>query len=88
MMPVGLAFSGISDRAVEAAYANNRHRFYWDWRRRLEAEGYRMFCGTPPIHHVFGLAESLTMIKEEGGIDAVTDRHHRLAEAVRLAVSE
>mgnify|MGYP002839651825 FL=1 len=88
MMPVGLAFTGISDRAVEAAYANNRHRFYWDWRRRLEAEGYRMFCGTPPIHHVFGLAESLTMIKEEGGIDAVTDRHHRLAEAVRRAVSE
>ena len=86
MMPIGLAFTGISDRAVVAAYANKRGRFYWDWRRRLEAEGYRMFCGTPPIHHLFGLDEALCMIAEEGGIDAVTNRHRRLADAVRAAV--
>ena len=86
MMPVGLAFTGLSERAVSAAYQNSRHRFYWDWRRRLEVEGYRMFCGTPPIHHLFGLEEALTMIDEEGGIDAVTDRHQLLADAVRAAV--
>ena len=86
MMPVGLAFSGISERAVEVAYANPRRRFYWDWRRRLEAEGYRSFCGTPPIHHIFGLNEALTMFEEEGGIQAVTDRHRCLATAVRAAV--
>ncbi len=45
-----------------------------------------MFCGTPPIHHLFGLEEALTMIDEEGGIDAVTDRHQLLADAVRAAV--
>ena len=87
MMPIGLAFTGISDRAVGAAYANKRGRFYWDWRRRLEAEGYRMFSGTPPIHHLYGLNEALCMIEEEGGIEAVTDRHRRLADAVRTAVS-
>ena len=86
MMPVGLAFSGISGRAVEVAYANSRHRFYWDWRRRLEVEGYRIFCGTPPIHHLFGLNEALNMFEEEGGIGAVTDRHQQLASAVRATV--
>jgi len=86
MMPVGLAFSGISERAVEVAYANPRRRFYWDWRRRLEVEGYRTFCGTPPIHHIFGLHEALSMFEEEGGIRAVTNRHRRLATAVRAAV--
>jgi len=86
MMPVGLAFTGISERAVAAAYRNSRQRFYWDWRRRLEAEGYRMFCGTPPIHHIFGLREALSMIDEEGGIDAVTTRHQLIADAVRAAV--
>jgi alanine-glyoxylate transaminase/serine-glyoxylate transaminase/serine-pyruvate transaminase len=86
MMPIGLEFTGISDRAIAAAYANERGRFYWDLRRRLEAESYRMFCGTPPIQHLFGLDEALSMIAEEGGIDAVTSRHRRLADAVRAAV--
>lgn len=45
-----------------------------------------MFCGTPPIHHLFGLDEALCMIAEEGGIEAVTGRHRRLADAVRSAV--
>lgn len=86
MMPVGLSFSGISPRAVERSYANERHRFYWDWRRRLEAEGYRKFCGTPPIHHLFALRAALDLIAAEGGLEAVVARHRRLAEAVRIAV--
>ena len=45
-----------------------------------------MFCGTPPIHHIFGLREALSMIDEEGGIDAVTTRHQLIADAVRAAV--
>ena len=86
MMPVGLSFSAVSQRAVDRAYTNTRLRYYWDWRMRLEAEGYRKFCGTPPIHHLFALREALDLIAEEGGIDAVVARHHRLATAVRIAV--
>ena len=52
MMPVGLAFSGISERAVEVAYENSRHRFYWDRRRRLEVEGYRIYCGPVSDTHL------------------------------------
>ena len=86
MMPVGLSFSAISDRAIAAAYANQRHRYYWDWRMRLEAEGYRKFCGTPPIHHLFALREALDLFAEQGGLAAVVARHRRLADAVRTAV--
>ncbi|MDG2111148.1 MAG: aminotransferase class V-fold PLP-dependent enzyme [Actinomycetota bacterium] len=86
MMPVGLSFSAVSEAAIERAYGNDRQRYYWDWRQRLEAEGYRKFCGTPPIHHLFGLREALDLFSDQGGFDAVIARHHRLAAAVRIAV--
>lgn len=86
MMPVGLSFSAVSQRAIDRAYANGHHRYYWDWCRRLEAEGYRKFCGTPPIHHLFALREALDIFADQGGLDAVVARHHRLAVAVRVAV--
>jgi alanine-glyoxylate transaminase/serine-glyoxylate transaminase/serine-pyruvate transaminase len=86
MLPPGLAFVAVGDKALEAARANPRERYYWDWDRRLEREHYRWFCGTPSISMMFGLREVLDMIAEEG-LDAAQRRHARLAEAVRRAVA-
>jgi alanine-glyoxylate transaminase/serine-glyoxylate transaminase/serine-pyruvate transaminase len=86
MLPPGLAFVAVSDKALEAARANPRERYYWDWDRRLEKEHYRWFCGTPSIAMMYGLREVLDMVAEEG-LEAGHQRHARLAEAVRRAVS-
>jgi alanine-glyoxylate transaminase/serine-glyoxylate transaminase/serine-pyruvate transaminase len=86
MLPPGLAFVAVGDKALDAARANRRERYYWDWDRRLESEHYRWFCGTPSISMMYGLREVLDMIAEEG-LDAGHRRHARLAEAVRRAVA-
>ncbi|MGY9074197.1 MAG: pyridoxal-phosphate-dependent aminotransferase family protein [Acidimicrobiales bacterium] len=86
MMPIGLSVSAVSNAAIEHAQRCDRPRYYWDWRPRLEVEGYRKFCGTPPIHHLFGLREALDIFAEQGGLSAVVDRHRRLASAVQIAV--
>jgi alanine-glyoxylate transaminase/serine-glyoxylate transaminase/serine-pyruvate transaminase len=86
MLPPGLAFVAVGDKALDAARANRRERYYWDWDRRLESEHYRWFCGTPSISMMYGLREVLDMIAEEG-LEAGHRRHARLAEAVRRAVA-
>jgi len=86
MLPPGLAFCGVSASALEAARASASPRAYWDWDelRRSHASGF--FPATPPTSLLFGLAEAIDMLEEEG-LDAVVARHARLAEATRRAVT-
>lgn len=59
---------------------------YWDWRPRVfGTEFWQYFAGTAPTHHLYGLAEALTMILREEGLPAVWARHERLAQAVWAA---
>jgi len=86
MLPTGMAFTGISAKALAAAAVARLPRVYWDWRRLLgqgTQQGY--WNGTVPVHFFFGLREALRMLEEEG-LDNVFARHHRLAEATRRAV--
>ena len=85
MLPTGMAFTGISAKALAASAEAKLPRVYWDWRRLLgqAAQGY--WNGTVPVHFFFGLQEALRMLEEEG-LDNVFARHHRLAEATRRAV--
>ncbi len=86
MLPTGMAFTGISAKAIAATAAAKLPRVYWDWRRLLgqgNQQGY--WNGTVPIHFFYGLREALRMLEEEG-LDNVFARHHRLAEATRRAV--
>jgi len=85
MLPPGLGFVAINDRARASAEANPAPRFYWDWGRRRDALSYRKFCGTPPINLLFGLQAALQLIFAEG-LDAVFARHALLAGAVHAAV--
>jgi len=84
MLPTGMSFTGVSDKAL-AAHANAKlHRFYFDWTLMLN-RAQKSFIGTVPVNIFFGLRESVRLIEEEG-LDNVTARHTRLAEATRRAV--
>jgi alanine-glyoxylate transaminase / serine-glyoxylate transaminase / serine-pyruvate transaminase len=85
MLPTGMAFTGISARAVVATAEAKLPRVYWDWRRLLGGSSQSVWNGTAPVHFFYGLQEALRMLEEEG-LDQVFARHHRLAEATRRAV--
>jgi alanine-glyoxylate transaminase/serine-glyoxylate transaminase/serine-pyruvate transaminase len=85
MLPAGLAFTAASPKAL-TAHANAKiPRFYFDWTAMLERR-FRSFTGTVPINPFYGMVEALRLIEEEG-IEAMWARHHRLASAVRAAVT-
>ena len=85
MLPTGMAFTGVSARALAATAAAKLPRVYWDWRRLLGQAAQEYWNGTAPVHFFYGLQEALRMLEEEG-LDNVFARHHRLAEATRRAV--
>jgi len=85
MLPPGMAFTAINQRAWEAAQVAKSSRRYWDWRPMVENGKQVNFCGTPPMTHFFGLEASLDMIEEEG-LENVFARHRRLANATRACV--
>ncbi len=85
MLPAGLAFTAVSEKALAAHAQARLTRFYFDWTRMM-ARRHRSFTGTVPIAPFYGLLESVRLIEAEG-IEAVWRRHHRLAEATRRAVS-
>ncbi len=87
MLPPGLAFNALSERALEAARsAGGCPRYFWDWDQHLGPEGSLGFISTPAIPLWYGLATALEMLFEEGP-DRVCARHRRIARAVRAAVA-
>lgn len=86
MLPPGLAFVWVSDKALAASQSADLSTPYWNWRPRVVgAQFYQYFGGTAPTHHIFGLREALTMLLEEEGLDAAWHRHGRLARSVWAA---
>ncbi|HEY3912070.1 MAG TPA: aminotransferase class V-fold PLP-dependent enzyme [Stellaceae bacterium] len=85
MLPTGMAFTGVSGKALAAAAEAKLPRVYWDWQRLVEGTQQAFWNGTAPVHLFYGLQEALRMIEEEG-LDQIFARHHRLAEATRRAV--
>lgn len=84
MLPVGMSFTGVSKKGMEAHAKAKLARNYFDW-TGMQARKHRSFVGTVPIAQIFGLDASLKLIEEEG-LENVFVRHHRLAEAVRAAI--
>ena len=86
MMPPGMAFVWASQQALEAHKSAGLRIGYFDWDQRMNPDHmYQLFCGTPPIQHLYGLREVLNMIDEEG-LENIWFRHQVLADAVRAAV--
>src|SRR6267378_2268051 len=87
MLPPGLGFNAISDKAMEAAKTAKLTRSYWDWQAMSETGHTGFFPYTPATNLLYGLREALTMLLEEEGLPAVFHRHDRHAEATRRAVT-
>jgi len=85
MLPPGLSFNAISEKALSASKAAKLSRSYWDWKEMLAPNRTGFFPFTPATNLIYGLREALTMLQEEG-LSNVFDRHHRHAEATRVAV--
>jgi len=85
MLPPGLGFNAVGDRALAAAEQAGLPRSYWDWAPIIEANRRGFFPYTPPTNLLYGLDEALTMLEAEGP-SATFARHDRLAEATRRAV--
>lgn len=81
MVPPGLSFCVISDKALASARANtDTHRSYWDWEPLVTANKTGFFPYTPAINLLFALDAALDMLLEEGLVN-VFARHERYAEA-------
>jgi alanine-glyoxylate transaminase/serine-glyoxylate transaminase/serine-pyruvate transaminase len=85
MLPPGLGFNAISEKAVEAAKTARLPRAYWDWEPMLRDNAAGYFPYTPATNLLYGLREALRMLAEEG-LANVFARHNRFAEATRCAV--
>jgi alanine-glyoxylate transaminase/serine-glyoxylate transaminase/serine-pyruvate transaminase len=85
MLPPGLSFNAIGAKALAATKTAKLSRSYWDWNEMLAINATGYFPYTPATNLLYGLHEALEMLFDEG-LDAVFERHARLAEATRRAV--
>jgi alanine-glyoxylate transaminase/serine-glyoxylate transaminase/serine-pyruvate transaminase len=85
MLPPGLSFNAVSEKALAAAETAKLPRSYWDWRPMLAANATGYFPFTPATNLLYGLDAACDMLLEEG-LDRVFARHDRHAEATRRAV--
>ncbi len=86
MLPPGLSFNAISEKALEASKTASLPRSYWAWEEMLEINKRGYFPYTPATNLLYGLAEAIEMLQEEG-MDNVFARHRRHGEAARRAVA-
>ncbi len=86
MLPPGLSFNAISEKALAASRGARLARSYWSWQPMLASNQSGFFPYTPSTNLLYGLREALKMLAEEG-LQNVFARHCRLAEAARAAVS-
>jgi alanine-glyoxylate transaminase/serine-glyoxylate transaminase/serine-pyruvate transaminase len=85
MLPPGLGFNAVSDKALAAARSSKLPKAYWGWDEMLAANKNGYFPFTPATNLLYGLHEAIAMLQEEG-LDNVIARHARHGEATRRAV--
>ena len=85
MLPPGLAFIALSEKAWKAAEKSKCPRFYFDLKKERKNLAKKTSAYTPAVSLITGLRETLLMMKEEG-LDNVFARHERLARATRGAM--
>jgi alanine-glyoxylate transaminase/serine-glyoxylate transaminase/serine-pyruvate transaminase len=85
MLPPGLSFNAVSDKAIAASAKAALPRSYWRWDDIIAMNRQGYFPYTPATNMLYGLHEAIDMLLEEG-LANVFARHDRLAEAARQAV--
>jgi len=85
MLPPGISFNAVSDKAIAASKNATLPKAYWGWEEIIAANQTGFWPTTPATNLLYGLAEALDMLFEEG-LANVFARHQRHAEATRRAV--
>lgn len=85
MLPPGISFNALSDKAIAASQTSNLPKSFWAWDEILEANKNGYWPYTPNTNLLYGLNEALDMLLEEG-LEQVLARHQRWAAGVRTAV--
>lgn len=85
MLPPGLSFNAVSEKALAASKTSGLPKSYWAWADILEANKSGFWPYTPSTNLLYGLSEACDMLFEEG-LPNVFARHTRFAEATRCAV--
>lgn len=85
MLPPGLSFNAISEKALAVNKTAKLPRYYWDWQEMLKPNRVGFFPYTPATNLLYALREALSMLQEEG-LNNVFRRHARHGEATRVAV--
>ena len=86
MLPPGVTMLSVSKAAWQRHAIARSPRFYFDWERAKRMQSKGMTFTTPAVSILFGLRESLLMMREEG-LRAIFQRHLRVAAAFRAAAS-
>ena len=85
MLPPGLSFNAISEKALAVAKTSKTPKLFWSWEEMLPANKNGFFPYTPATNMLYALSTALDMMHEEG-LDNIFARHLRHAEATRRAV--
>ncbi|WP_316977963.1 pyridoxal-phosphate-dependent aminotransferase family protein [Shumkonia mesophila] len=85
MLPPGLGFNALSEKAIKVAEKGGFPRSYWRWEAMLNPNKTGYFPYTPATNLLYGLREAIAMLTEEG-MENVFARHARHGEATRRAV--
>jgi alanine-glyoxylate transaminase/serine-glyoxylate transaminase/serine-pyruvate transaminase len=86
MLPPGLSFNAVSEKALRVSRSARMPRAYWDWQDMLEANATGYFPYTPATNLLQGLQVALALLAEEG-LEAVFARHAQAAAATRRCVA-
>lgn len=85
MLPPGLGFNAVSEKALDAHKSAKLPKSYWDWTPILAANANGFWPYTPATNLLYGLEVALQMLYDEG-LPQVFARHQRHAAATRAAV--
>ena len=86
LLPPGLSFNALSQKAIKAYNKSTLSKSYWDWKPMMDNNKNGFFPYTPATNLLYGLNEALEILFEEG-LENVFKRHKTLAEATRIAVN-
>ncbi|MBC7546069.1 MAG: alanine--glyoxylate aminotransferase family protein, partial [Candidatus Sericytochromatia bacterium] len=85
LLPPGLAFITVSERAWKAHAEATCPRFNWDLTQAKDFGAKSQTPWTPPISLFFGLQEAFRILRAEG-IEAMHQRHEALMKGTRAGV--
>jgi alanine-glyoxylate transaminase/serine-glyoxylate transaminase/serine-pyruvate transaminase len=86
MLPPGLAFAAVSEKALEAKKSSDLNPGYFEFDPLISATETGLYPYTPPVSLIYGLKKATEMILDEG-LDAIYARHAKLGDATRACVN-